>query len=506
MNIWRSTQSLDNMNEKEIREAIASAYRSIGIIKTRLSVGIYKDAEEKKLLEKINKELLNSISQLEKLDELQDTLAKAKSDLRKEITNLSFQWSASTSQFVVQITDWLIENYSHYFEQVAGHPSISSWEDSKRKAVGSTSSAVFIQSISITDDKVYKSVIKAGFVTYSTEIGVATGGFLGGAAGFVVGIIADIVVNKFVDGILPDTAPGLAKERKKLIEKQLSPIKQSLRAIRDTNMKTFAEMHSKDKKTLEKIQDLDMLRGLKNCYEDALQNIEEKLNQVNIDDRSLSNGLLKQWVLDYAGDDAESPSKHLPQGLEEVWTESIQNLKDSKDDDGEPYLPQGKGLSNIPTVFINQYKVNIQLMGLSLKSKGLSPFLDLYESSINEVMREVGEAIENQDYNSPPPRVVDRLYSKLNKNHKIKFDLQSDVSNLSILMTFLSRTLTKTTGKEKIVFAGGMERYELIVDLHLEKDEASIFVISLEWIIEPKSKNTGYYAPEENSQSGYENL
>lgn len=422
-----------------------------------------KDIEETMLYAKIT-------TYSESVDKVIDDLPKLKETTRRKIQ----EFSKTYYSYSYDYGSYLRLNLATFFTSTTSSPGLNVSSDFVNKLVaGATSDRTSFLLEKVGGKAFIEKKIGGGITAVATAIGGATGNAPGAVAGFLVGTAIDVFVNYILGNFLPSDAEQAIAENQGMIntylEKLENDVKNKIVASQD-KMNNIVEV---DADLLYLTEDKDEVLFIYEIYDKGVDFLKK---QKISESKNLANSLLKIWLKENAGDDADDGNRYTNDAQ---WDKNLQTLR-------EDYSVMGGdgGLANEPDVFIYQFESELQRWGILDNCR-----------AIVATMRKCIEA-END---------VEGIYKEYHQK-KIWFHTGKEIKDFDTFFKFLQQTDdhigygTPIYNHIKKSFDSGT--MEFAISLNLSIDEQSLFVTNFEYLLKDDTQNIGI----SNTRSWNENI
>jgi hypothetical protein len=283
-------------------------------------------------------------------------------------------WKEKADAFLQGARAWLAANWTAYLGMTSSNPSLG-WQESGIYGVASNAFGNAINEAATAAFKYYlkKSAVKAG----AGAAGAAVGGLIGNVPGAVIGFVIGVLIES-VAGVIFDAITGKSE-----IDEAVTTASRATSQMIESKTAGFDKEAQKAKRAL----DSDFRHEQTALTETDSQ---EKVDAIgkwaageaalikttpNLDDRSLYSAMIREWVLEHAGDE-EDPNKATSSAQ---WRYALKASKDPSEVNTErsgkglpklqQALPKGEDLDNHPEIFAYQTRGHWQEAGLPLQDE-----------------------------------------------------------------------------------------------------------------------------------------
>jgi hypothetical protein len=308
--------------------------------------------------------------------------------------------------------------------------------------------------------------IAGGITALATALGGAAGNAPGAVAGFLVGTAIDVFVNYVLGGILPSDAEQAIVENQKLIN---AYIQQLNKAIKDRIFSSKAKMS----KIINIDQDLVYIsketKEVEFIYKVYAQGVDFLSKQKIPDNLTLANALLKIWLKENAGDDADDGNRYVS---DDQWDTNLKTLR------ANGVITGGEGgLSNEWDTFIYQFEAELARWGI----------LDNCRTIIDEM-----HACTSKE-NS-----IEGVYGEYHQK-KIKLGIGTVITDFDTFFKQVKQTDDSALygipidNHMKKSFEDGTMEFAIVINL--SKDENSLFITHFDYILKDDVQSIGIKNP-----------
>lgn len=288
------------------------------------------------------------------------TISEDLQELRQEVRRALDQYVETLEAEARAVADWLLANWLDFFLRTTSKPGLSASQDLIKKTLGGALSAGTNEALKALGKRaasgLAKSLTKAGIIAGATAIGGTIGSVPGAIIGFLVGVIIDVCVNLIWDLLTPNGEMLAVMRTNAAVRGFFSDIQTQIIAEREKQINLLNEFAENSRKAIDIHENTDELLEVLG----AMRTTTNSINSPVVNDRSLTDALLKLWVKENAGDDSNDPNKY--GAAEEQWEEAVEHLQDRN------YLPEGDGIVNQHDVFVHQLRSELIRLGLNIQS------------------------------------------------------------------------------------------------------------------------------------------
>ncbi len=283
-------------------------------------------------------------------------------------------WKEKADAFLHGTRAWLAANWTAYLGMTSSNPSLG-WQESGIYGVASNAFGNAVNEAATAAFKYYlkKSAVKAG----AGAAGAAVGGLVGNVPGAIIGFVIGVLIES-VAGVIFDAITGKSE-----IDTAVTQASRATSQLIESKTAGFDKEAERAKRALDSDfrQQQTALTGTESQEQvDAVRKWAEGEAALiktppNLDDRSLYTAMIREWVLEHAGDE-EDPNKATSAAQ---WRYALKVGKDPSEANKErgalglPNLPQalpsGEDLDNHPEIFAYQTRGHWQEAGLPLQDE-----------------------------------------------------------------------------------------------------------------------------------------
>jgi len=283
-------------------------------------------------------------------------------ELRQEVRRALDQYVEKLAAEARAVSDWILGNWLDFFLHTSSKPGISASQDLLKKTIGGVLSAGTNEAIQALGKRaakgLAKSLVKGGIIGGAVAIGGTVGNVPGAVVGFIVGVIVDTCVNLVWDMLTPNGEMLAVMKTNAAVRSFFSDVQAQVIAKREEQIKLLNEFASNSRDAIAIHENTEELLEAIN----AMRTATKSIGSTNIGDRSLTDALLKFWVKENAGDDADDPNKYGASDGE--WGKVVEHLQEGN------HLPKGDGIVRQRDVFVHQLRAELKRFGLNIESQG----------------------------------------------------------------------------------------------------------------------------------------
>ena len=397
------------------------------------------------------------------IDSVINELGKLKETTRRKIQ----EFNEIYGKYSVSYEFYLQDNLETFFISTTTSQGLSVGADFVNKLIaGATSDRASLLLEKVGGKALVEKKIAGGITALATALGGAAGNAPGAVAGFLVGTAIDVFVNYVLGGILPSDAEEAIVENQKLINAYTQQLN---KAIKDRILS------SKDKmsKVINIDQDLVYIskeaKEVEFIYKVYAQGVDFLSKQKIPENQNLANALLKIWLKENAGDDADDGSRYVS---DKQWNTNLETLRKSG------VITGGEGgLSNESDTFIYQFEAELARWGI----------LDNCRAIIAEMRNCTSK--ENS---------IEGIYDEYHQK-KIRFGIGKEITDFDAFFRMVQQTDDSAlhgtpvyNHMQKSFEEGTME---FSIALHLFKDENSLFITHFEYTLKDDVQSIGIKNP-----------
>ncbi|MFK7798061.1 MAG: hypothetical protein AB8E82_11455, partial [Aureispira sp.] len=288
----------------------------VDLVQLELSSGVYyaaaigsskKEVVAKKItyIKGENKAILYAkiATTADSIDSVMTELGKLKETTRRKIQEFNTLYVFYSNDY----GSYLRKNLSFFFTNTTTSPGLSVGADFVNKLIaGATSDRASLLLEKVGGKALVEKKIAGGITALATALGGAAGNAPGAVAGFLVGTAIDVFVNYVLGGILPSDAEQAIVENQKIINKYTEQLENHVGNIISTSQKNMI-------KTINIDQDLVYIskeaKEVEFIYKVYAQGADFLSKQKIPENLNLANALLKIWLKENAGDDADDGNR-----------------------------------------------------------------------------------------------------------------------------------------------------------------------------------------------------
>jgi hypothetical protein len=362
---------------------------------------------------------------------------------------------------------YLQKNLEVFFNSTTTSQGLSVGADFVNKLIaGATSDRTSLLLEKVGGKALVEKKIAGGMTALATALGGAAGNAPGAVAGFLVGTAIDVFVNYVLGGILPSDAEQAIVENQKLIN---AYIQQLNKAIKDRIFSSKAKMS----KIINIDQDLVYIsketKEVEFIYKVYAQGVDFLSKQKIPDNLTLANALLKIWLKENAGDDADDGNRYVS---DDQWDTNLKTLR------ANGVITGGEGgLSNEWDTFIYQFEAELARWGI----------LDNCRTIIDEM-----HACTSKE-NS-----IEGVYGEYHQK-KIKLGIGTVITDFDTFFKQVKQTDDSALygipidNHMKKSFEDGTMEFAIVINL--SKDENSLFITHFDYILKDDVQSIGIKNP-----------
>lgn len=373
---------------------------------------------------------------------------------------------------------YLRKNLINFFTSTTTSPGLSVGADFVNKLIaGSTSDRASLLLEKVGGKALVEKKIAGGITALATALGGAAGNAPGAVAGFLVGTAIDVFVNYVLGGILPSDAEHAIVENQKIINKYTEQLENHVGNRISASQKNMI-------KTINIDQDLVYIskeaKEVEFIYKVYAQGVDFLSKQTIPDNLNLANALLKIWLKENAGDDADDGNRYVS---DKQWNTNLKTVRDSA------FITGGEGgLSNEWDTFIYQFESELERWGILHNCRAIIDEMRACTSKENSI-----------------EGVYDEYHQK-----KIKLGLGRAITDFDAFFKMLQKTddsfahAAPVSNHLKKSFEDGTMEFAIIINLY--KDENSLFITHFDYILKDEVQSIGIKNPRlwsENIDEGF---
>jgi hypothetical protein len=379
-----------------------------------------------------------------------DDLPKLKETTRQKIR----EFGDAYDKYFIAYSTYLRTNLTTFFVVTSTSPGLSASKDFVNKLVaGASSNRAVLLLKKVGGSAFIERKISGGITAVATALGATAGNAPGAVAGFLVGTAIDIFVNYVLGNFLPNDAEHAIVENQKIITKYLEELETKLQAERSSSQERMDKILKIDDDLVYLSKDIDELVFIFNFYAQGVDFLKKMVVPSN---NYLAHTLLKVWVKENAGDDADDGSRYVQ---DPQWAEGLETLRE------EYYITGKYGLSNERDLFIFQFEAELERWGMLGTTRALI-------ENLRECVADENLLIED----------IQKKYS----NKRIWFYAGKEIQNYESFLTFLDKTydnyymygdLNKRLLRES--FEKGTLEFSISFNLYI--DQNSLFITNFDY-------------------------
>lgn len=394
-------------------------------------------------------------------------------ELRKEVRRALDEYVEKMEAEARAVADWLLANWRAFFLATTSQPGISASQDLLKKTVGGALSGGANEAMKALGKRaakgLAKSLVKGGIIGGAVAIGGVVGNVPGAVVGFIVGVIVDVCVNLVWDLLTPNGEMLAVMKTNTAVNNFLDKVQKELITKREEQIRLLNEFASNSRDAIAIHESTEDLLGALG----AMRTATNSITPPNVDDRSLTDALLKLWVKENAGDDSDDPNKY--GAADEQWDQAVERLQDGN------HLPKGDGIVRQRDVFVHQLRSEMNRFGLNIGNQGYTQLV----KKVDDIKNLATAAIVLQRFNK----------------YELTFS-ENDIVNAENFIKQSNYTYDGgwlTTGGESVV--RNKKPLTFKIKIQLTEDENSVFVDSFDYYIHLNDDDLEFYASAKASWS-----
>jgi hypothetical protein len=388
----------------------------------------------------------------ESIDKIIDDLPKLKETTRKKIQEFSQTYYSYSNNYY----SYLRLNLATFFISTTSSPGLNVGSDFLNKlVVGAASDRTSFLLEKVGGKAFVKKKIAGGITALATAIGGVTGNAPGAVAGFLIGTVIDVSVNYVLGNFLPSDAEQAIVENQEIINAYIEKLEKDIKNRVTISQNKMDKIVKIDADLAYLTENKDEVLYIYNIYS---QGVDFLKKQKISESKTLANSLLKIWLKENAGDDADDGNRYINSAQ---WDKNLETVRKN-------YHVMGGdgGLANESDVFIYQFESELERWGI------LENCCDIIAKMRHDVEKE---------------ETIEAVYKQYHQK-KIWFHTGKEIKNFDTFFNFLQQTDDHIGygapfySHIKKDFDSGVMK--LAISLNLSIDENSLFITNFEYLLQ----------------------
>jgi hypothetical protein len=203
--------------------------------------------------------------------------------------------------FAIGLRRWLSANWIEFFRYISGNPRLSWTRDILDGVLSNTLGNAIAEGAEFIGKR---GVARFAGAATGTTVGAFVAGPPGAIAGFVVGVLIETAVGLIYDAINGSPEESAAAEASRRTGSLIEHREQALQAQEQDGIAAARELIDEARQRLETASDAAEIEGIRATADAEARDF--RLNIPNLADLGLATRMLREWVLEHAGDEEDA--------------------------------------------------------------------------------------------------------------------------------------------------------------------------------------------------------